>query len=175
MPRQDLGNVEIEIMIADIMAVEANALVIPTTTTGALTSRLGRRINEMGGKAIEEAAMDVAPIAIGAAFISDGGPTPFDAIIHVPVAITPTERIRVENIRRATRAAMVAGRHASYSILAIPPLCSPVDTGIPPIEIARAMIDEFRAHKDALPETMRLVMPNKEMLEAAQKIINSIK
>ena len=175
MPRQDQGSVAIELIVADIMTVEADALVLPTTTTGALTSRLGRRIAEMGDQGIEALAMDVAPIAIGAAFISEGGPTPFDAIIHVPVALTPTDRIRVENIRRATRAAMVAGRHAEYSILAIPPLCSPVDTGIPYIEIARAMIDEFRAHKDALPETMRYVLPNEEMLEAAKKILNSIK
>ncbi len=175
MPRQDQGNAVLDLLVTDILEVEADALVLPTTTTGALTTRLGRKILNMGAKDMEEEAMDVAPIAIGAAIITDGGPTHFPKIIHVPVALTPTDRIRVENIRRATRAALVAANHAEFNLLAIPPLCSPVDTGIPYIEIARAMIDEFRAHKLPLPELLRYVMPNEEMLEAAQKILNSLK
>ena len=175
MPRQPQGNVEIELLSGDVLEVEAEAVVVPTTTTGALTSYLGERILRMGGKAIQDEAMDVAPIAIGAAIVTDGGPVGDKKLIHVPVALTPVDKLGIENVRRATKAALVAAHAKEFHVIAMPPLCRPGDGGMTSQEIARAMIDEIRAHKYPLPEKVRYVLLDDEMLQIATRIMETLK
>ncbi|MCD6500042.1 MAG: macro domain-containing protein [Deltaproteobacteria bacterium] len=175
MPRQLQSNVEITIIQGDIVTTEARAIVVPTTTTGALTSNLGRTIKEMGGEKIEEETMDAAPIAVGAAVVTAGGPTGANALIHVPLTITPADRIGIEGIRRATRAALLASNIKNFRSVVMPPMCSTAETGIPPLEIARAMVDEFRAHKNSLPEEVIVVVPGPTMADAFDKILSNSK
>jgi len=175
MPRQLQSNVEITIIQDDILTTEATALVVPTTTTGALTSKLGRAIKEMGGLAIEEEVVDAAPIAVGAAVVTDGGPTAANVLIHVPLAISASDRVGVEGIRRATRAALVASNIKGFHSVVMPPLCSTAETGIPPLEIARAMVDEFRAHKHPLPQEVIVVVAGTSMADAFDKILSNSK
>lgn len=175
MPRQLAGNLEFQIVSEDITAIEVDAVVLPTTSTGALTTRLGQRIKEMGGDDIEAEAMEVAPVAVGAAIVTGGGPLTAAHLIHVPVAVTPGGKIGVENIRRATRAALVAGNIKGFEVLAFPPLCRPEESGVPMIEIARAIIDEVRGHRHPKPEKIILVDNRRSMIQAAERILSSLK
>lgn len=150
-------------------------LVVPSTTTGALSSNLGRKIAAKAGNSIQDEAMDVAPIAIGAALITRGGDLAVNWLIHVPVSLTPGSRVGVESVRRATRAALVASYIKGYPVVAMPPMTSTPESGIPAIEIARAMLDEIRAHRHAKPETIVLVDERGDVARMANKILDSIK
>jgi O-acetyl-ADP-ribose deacetylase (regulator of RNase III) len=140
-----------------------------------LTTPLGLRIKEMGGEDLEIEAMQVAPIAVGAAIVTEGGPLTAPHLIHVPVAVTPGGKIAVENIRRAARAALIAGNVKGFDSLALPPLCRPEDSGVPVLEIARAIIDEVRGHRHSKPERIFLVDDRRSMIEAVEKILSSLK
>jgi len=175
MPRQLTGDVEFHIISQDIFTVEVDAVVLPTSTTGALSSALGIRIKEAGGEDVEKEAMEVAPIAVGAAFVSKGGPCVAPYLIHVPIQLTPGEKIGVENIRRAARASLVAGNVKKFDTLAIPPLTQTEESGIPTIEIARSIIDEVRGHRHPKPEKVYLVTDKALMIKAANKILSNLK
>ncbi len=175
MPRQPQSTVEIELLVGDPFAVDAEAVVIPTTTTGALTSYLGKRLLKMGAEDLQHEAMDIAPIAVGAAIVTEGGPLGDKKVIHVPVTLTPADKIGVEGVRRATRASLVAAHHKEFHVVAVPPLCVPGESGLSVQEVVRAMIDEFRAHKYPLPEKVRFVLLDDEMLQAANKIMEVLK
>lgn len=175
MPRQLTGNVEFHVVSQDIFTMDVDAIVLATSTTGALTTDLGVRIREAGGEEVEREAMEVAPIAVGAAFVSTGGPVKAPHIIHVPIQLTPGDRVGVENIRRAARASLVAGNVKGFNTLAIPPLTRSEQSGIPTIEIARAVIDEVRGHRHPKPEKVYLVTNRASMVRAANKIISNLK
>lgn len=175
MPRQLTGNVEFHVVSQDIFTMEVDAIVLPTSTTGALTSDLGVRLKEAGGEEVEKEAMGVAPIAVGAAFVSSGGPVTAPHIIHVPIQLTLGDKVGVESIRRAARAALVAGNVKGFRTLAIPPLTRSAKSGIPTIEIARAVIDEVRGHRHPKPEKVYLVTNRASMIRAANKIISNFK
>jgi O-acetyl-ADP-ribose deacetylase (regulator of RNase III) len=68
----------------------------------------------------------------------------------------PGLKIGVENVRRATRAALIAAARNNFDVIAIPG----IGTGIGGVgfeEAARAMVDELRAHRGAKPSTVYLV------------------
>ena len=175
MSRPAGNNVEIQVLDGDITAMDFDVLVLPTTTTGAAVTRPGKKYVEKGGDAIEKEAMEVAPIAIGAALVTEAGKLKAKNVIHVPVALTPGAKIGVENVRRATRAALVAANAKNFSAIAFPPMCVSEETGIPSIEIARAMLDEVRGHRHPKPEQVFIVDDRGEVARMARKIIDALK
>lgn len=175
MSRPTGGTVEIQIVKGDITGMEFDVLVLPTATTGSGTTGAARKIVQKAGKTLEKQAMDAAPIAIGAALITDGGKLNVSNIIHVPVALTPGSRVGVESVRRATRAALVAANAKGYPVVAMPPMCLPQESGIPAIEIARAMLDEIRAHRHPNPETVYIVDDHGTVARMATRILDALK
>jgi O-acetyl-ADP-ribose deacetylase (regulator of RNase III) len=75
----------------------------------------------------------------------------------------PGMKIGVENVRRATRAALLAAGRNGYETIAFPGMGT--GTGqVPYDEAARAMVDELRAHRQPMPATVYLVDIDDEML-----------
>jgi O-acetyl-ADP-ribose deacetylase (regulator of RNase III) len=175
MPRQLAGNLEFQLERGDITTLKVDAVVLPTTSTGTFTSPLGMLLKELGAEEAEQQAMEVAPIAVGAAFVTECEPIVADYLIHVPIAVTPGGKIGVENVRRAARAALVAGNLKGFDVIAYPPLCRRRESGIPTLEIARAVIDEVRGHRHPKPEKIVLIDEGEAILKAARKILNSLK
>ena len=114
---------------------------------------------------IEEEARASAPIAVGAAVITTGGELFVKAVIHAPTMEEPGMKIGVENVRRATRAALLAASRSSHETIAFPGLGTGVG-GVPYDEAARAMVDELRAHKQPQPSIVYLIATNDDMLFA---------
>jgi O-acetyl-ADP-ribose deacetylase (regulator of RNase III) len=75
----------------------------------------------------------------------------------------PGVKIGVENVRRATRAAMIAAARHGFEIIAIPGMGTGLG-GVDPDDAARAIVDELRAHKQAKPSTVYLVDLKDEIL-----------
>ena len=62
----------------------------------------------------------MAPIAVGAAVVTNAGQLPARRVIHAPTMEQPGTKVGVENVRRATRAALLAAAHHNLELIAIP-------------------------------------------------------
>ncbi len=129
-------------------------------------------IRRHGGDEIQAEAMKKAPIAIGAALVTPAGQLPAKHVIHAPTMTEPGEKIGVENVRRATRAALIAAHANKYQVLAIPGMGTDVG-GVAVEEAARAIVEEIRAHKKSFPETIYLVDSAAEMVTAFEDALRN--
>lgn len=116
--------------------------------------------------------MKRAPIAIGAALVTKAGRLKAKHVVHVPTMTEPGEKIGVENVRRATRAALIAAYANKYQVLAIPGMGT-AQGGVPLDEAARAIVEEIRAHKKSFPETIYLVDSDQEMVSAFEEALQN--
>jgi len=129
-------------------------------------------LRRQGGDVIQQAAMQVAPIAVGAAIVTTAGQLPAKHVIHVPTMEEPGMKIGAENVRRAARAALIASDRNNLKVIAIPGIGT--DLGDVPIdEAARAIVEEIRAHRRPCPETIYLVDTNEDMVAALEEALRN--
>jgi O-acetyl-ADP-ribose deacetylase (regulator of RNase III) len=121
------------------------------------------KIKTAGGQSIEDEAREAAPIAVGAAVVLTAGELFAKAVIYAPTMEEPGMKIGVENVRRCTRAAMLAAARYNHAVIAFPLIGIGVG-GVPIDEAARAMVDELRAHKQPMPQTVYLMASGPEMV-----------
>src|SRR5438046_1380857 len=99
---------QIHVALADLTDLPVDALVNPTNSHGAMSHGVSVAILERAGKSVEDEARASAPIAVGAAVITGGGELYAASVIHVPTTEEPGAKPSIENVRRATRAALIA-------------------------------------------------------------------
>ena len=155
----------IHVAVGELAQLTVDAIVNPTNSLGMMVSGISATIREVGGAAIEDEAKASAPIAVGAAVVTTGGDLFAKSVIHVPTMEEPGMKIGVENVRRATRAALLAAARFNHATIAYP-VIGTGPGGVPFDEAARAMVDELRAHKAPLPATVYLVGTNEMLLSA---------
>ena len=137
--------------------MEAQALVIPTSSQGNMSQGTGALVKRLGGDVVEKEILDIAPMAIGSAAITGVGDLPgYKNAIHVPNRIKDRSPARIEHIRQSVRACLVAARIKGYESLVIPGP-GPCASHISKKEIARAIIDEIRNFKENPPDSVILV------------------
>ncbi len=153
----------IHVAVGDLTQLSVDAIVNPSNSLGVMASGVAAAIREAGGPTIEDEAKASAPIAVGAAVVTTAGELFAKAVIHVPTMEEPGMKIGVENVRRATRAALLAAARLSYATIAFPAIGTGVG-GVPFDEAARAMIDELRVHKQPFPETVYLIAPKQDFV-----------
>ena len=153
----------IHVATGDITQLTVDAIVNPANSLGIMGGGIGGTLRRQGGEVIQQAAMQAAPIAIGAALVTTAGQLPAKNVIHVPTMEEPGMKIGAENVRRAARAALIAADRNNFKVIAIPGIGT--DLGDVPIdEAARAIVEEVRAHRRPNPETIYLVDTNEDML-----------
>ena len=153
----------IHVAIGDLPLLTVDAIVCPANSLGIMAAGVAGAIKAAGGQTIEDEAREAAPIAVGAAVVTTAGELFTKAVIHVPTMEEPGMKIGVENVRRATRAAMLAAARNDYATIAFPMMSSGLG-GVPIDEAARAMVDELRAHRQPMPQTVYLIANNPEMV-----------
>lgn len=163
---------QVHVAQADIFNIPVEAIVNPANSRGIMGGGIAGLIRRHGGDDIQAAAMSKAPIAIGAALVTPAGQLPAKHVIHVPTMTEPGEKIGAENVRRATRAALIAANANKYQTIAIPGMGTDV-AGVPVEEAARAIVEEIRAHKKDFPETIYLVDPSEAMVEAFEEALRN--
>jgi O-acetyl-ADP-ribose deacetylase (regulator of RNase III) len=84
-------------------------------------------------------------------------------VIHAPTMEEPGIKVGIENVRRATRAALIAAAHHGFETIALPGMGTGLG-GVDPSDAARAIVDELRAHRQPKPGTVYLVDLNEEIL-----------
>ena len=155
----------IHVALGDITQLTVDAIVNPANSLGIMENGAARTIKVEGGDQIEVDAKACAPIAVGAAVVTTGGKLWAKSVIHAPTMEEPGMKIGVENVRRATRAALLAAGRNNYETIAFPGMGT--GTGqVPYDEAARAMVDELRAHKMPHPSTIWLIATNHDMIYA---------
>jgi O-acetyl-ADP-ribose deacetylase (regulator of RNase III) len=155
----------IHVALGDITQLTVDAVVNPANSLGIMENGAARTIKVEGGDGIEDEAKSAAPVAVGAAVVTGAGQLWCKAVIHAPTMEEPGMKIGVENVRRATRAALLAAGRNGYETIAFPGMGT--GTGqVPYDEAARAMVDELRAHKMPQPSTIWLIATNHDMIYA---------
>ena len=153
----------IHVAVCDLTDLPVDAVVNPTNSQGLMSHGVSEMLRQLGGRVIEEEARASAPIAVGAAVVTTGGSLHARHVIHVPTTEEPGVKTTIENVRRATRAALIAAAARGLHSIGLPPMGGDLGS-VPDDEAARAMVDELRAHKPPVPDTVYLVTQSAEMV-----------
>jgi O-acetyl-ADP-ribose deacetylase len=155
---------QLHVAKGEIAKLNVDAVVNPGNCEGTMRMGISNRIREAGGDAIESEAVAAAPVAIGAALLTTGGSLSAAHVIHVPIMESPQGTSTSEEIRRATRAALIAAAAKKISTIAIPAMGS-FGEGVPLDEVARAIVEEVRAHRKDFPTEVYLVDHRDDIVE----------
>jgi O-acetyl-ADP-ribose deacetylase (regulator of RNase III) len=154
---------QIHLAKSDISDMAVDAIVSPANSLGIMGGGVAAVLSRKGGPTIQREAMSLAPIAVGAAVVTNAGTLWAKNIIHAPTMEEPGLKVSVENVRRATRAALLAASQRGFVVIALPGLGTGLG-GADPADAARAMVNELRAHKQANPATVWLVDTSDQIL-----------
>lgn len=156
---------QIHVALCDLAELPVDAVVNPANSLGIMGGGVAGALRGRGGRKVEEEARASAPVAVGAAIVTTGGNLPAKHVIHAPTMEQPGMKIGVENVRRATRAALIAASRHGFETIGLPGMGTGVG-GVPLDEAARAMVDELRAHKQPQPATIYLVATSEDVVNA---------
>jgi O-acetyl-ADP-ribose deacetylase (regulator of RNase III) len=156
---------KIEVVQGSILDVEADAIVNPANSGGSMGGGVAGVIRRAAGAEVEAEAIRSAPIPVGSAVMTKGGASRFHGIIHAPTMTRPAEVIPVENVRKATRAALLLAAEKKIAKIALPGMGTGVGR-VSPEAAAEAMIDEIAAFKGGSIEKIILVDVSPEMVAA---------
>ena len=155
---------------SDITEMAVDAVVNPANSLGIMGGGVAGALHRKGGPSIQREAMSLAPIAVGAAVITNAGTLWAKHVIHAPTMEEPGTKIGIENVRRATRAALIAAAHRSFEVIALPGMGTGLG-GVDPSDAARAIVDELRAHRGPKPTTVYLVDLNDQILACLEEAL----
>src|SRR5207247_1846147 len=125
---------QIHLAKSDITEMAVDAVVNPANSLGIMGGGVAGALSRKGGPTIQREAMSLAPIAVGAAVVTNAGNLWCKRVIHAPTMEEPGTKVEVENVRRATRAALLAAAHHGFDVIAIPGM----GTGLGGVEAAEA-------------------------------------
>ena len=156
---------QIEILEGSLIEAASDAIVNPANGRGVMGGGVAGAIKRAAGPEVEREAMRQAPIAVGAAIGTSAGKLRYALIVHAPTMAHPGEAIPVENVRRATRAALLLADQKGVRALALPGMGTGVG-GVPAGEAARVMIEEIRAFHPRSVQKIVLTDISHEMVSA---------
>jgi O-acetyl-ADP-ribose deacetylase len=162
---------KIEVVQGSILDVEADAIVNPANSGGSMGGGVAGVIRRAAGSEVEEAAIQAAPIPVGSAIMTQGGASRFAGIIHAPTMARPAEAIPVENVRKATRAALLLAEEKKLERIALPGMGTGVGR-VSPKEAAQAMVEEIAAFKGRSLQKVILVDVSPEMVSAWREVMS---
>jgi len=158
---------EVRFIVGDITKLEVDAIVNPANSEGEMGGGLAAVLKRAAGKKIELEAMEQAPIPIGKAIATSAGKLKCDYVFHSPTMMVPVQRTSVENIQKATQAALQLAKEYEIKKLAIPGMGT--GTGrVAPVDAAASMIEvilKFSLSRNILEELI-LVDKNEDMVAA---------
>src|SRR5436190_24080054 len=161
---------QIHLAKSDITTMNVDAVVNPANSLGIMGGGVAAALSRKGGPTIQREAMSMAPIAVGAAVVTNAGTLWCKRVIHAPTMEEPGTKVGVENVRRATRAALLAAAHHGFDVIALPGMGTGLG-GVDSADAARAIVDELRAHRQPKPSTVYLVDLKDEILSNLEEAL----
>ena len=153
----------------DITEEECDAIVNPANSSGYMGGGVALAIKLKGGKEIEEEAVKKAPIPLGKAIATKAGKLKCKFVIHSPTMQKPAEKIPLENVRLATRAALELAKELKIKSIAFPGMGTGIG-GIKSENAARVMIEECKKFEDL---EIRLIAFDEKLYQAFKKFESS--
>jgi O-acetyl-ADP-ribose deacetylase (regulator of RNase III) len=155
----------ITIVHGSILEVDVQAIVNAANSYGLMGGGVAGVIKRAAGQEVEDEAKKFAPIPIGTAVFTTGGRTKFLGIIHAPTMWEPAQKIPVEQVARATQAALVLADLRGLRSIAMPGMGTGVGR-VSPDDAAQHMIREIRAFAATKLERVLLVDVDVLMVDA---------
>lgn len=151
----------------DITEEECDAIVNPANSLGIMGGGAALAIKKKGGEEIEREARAKAPIKLGQAIVTKAGKLKCKYVIHSPTTEKPAQKIPLENVRIATRAALDLAKKLNLRSIALPGMGTGVG-GISYEDVAKIMIEECRKFKDL---EIRLVAFDSTFYKILKKLV----
>lgn len=104
----------------DITQVHCDAIVNPANSLGYMGGGVAGALKRAGGIVIEQEARKQAPIPLGTAIVTQAGSLPCTFVIHAPTMEQPAMRIGIQNILKATKAALKQAEKLRITRVALP-------------------------------------------------------
>ncbi len=146
----------------DITKEKCDAIVNPANSFGLMGGGVALAIKRKGGKIIEDQAIMKAPILVGKAVATSGGKLKCKYVIHAPTMFRPAQKIGIDNVRKATRAALECAKKMGLKTVALPGMGTGVG-GVSYDDAAKAMIEEAKKFKEL---KIRLIGFNDKLVKA---------
>ena len=161
----------LDVKTGDITKVCCDAIVNPANSFGYMGGGVAGAIKRVGGIDIEE-AVSISPIDVGSAVITTAGMLPCSFVFHAPTMEKPAMRIPVENVAKATFAALTLAEQLKIKRIAIPGMGTGVG-GVAPADAARAMINVAREFENKF-DSIIFVDRNEIMINAFMKFLKKV-
>jgi O-acetyl-ADP-ribose deacetylase (regulator of RNase III) len=158
------------VKIGDITTIKCDAIVNPANSFGYMGGGVAGAIKRVGGIEIEKEAVSKAPISVGSAVTTTAGALPCKSVIHAPTMERPAMRTDVDNVQKATYAALKLGENLNIKSIAIPGMGTGVG-GVSESDAAKAMISVVKEFENKFDQII-LVDRNEKMTSAFQNFLN---
>lgn len=140
-------NVRIRVIEGDITELDVDAIVNPANSLMLMGGGVAGAIKRKGGIEIEEEARRHAPVPVGEAIATTAGKLKAKYVIHAPTMERPAMRIGLENVEKATRAALLLADKLELESIAFPGMGTGVG-GIPYYDAAKKMLEVIKEYID---------------------------
>ena len=157
--------ISITIKKGDITRLEVDAIVNPSNSHGIMGGGVAGAIRKAAGPDVEREARADAPIYVGDATITNAGKLKCKWVIHASTMEEPAMEIPVENVAKATLAALKNAEENKLSIIAFPGMGTGVG-GVKEKDAAKAMIETIRNFSEHHITKVILIDINEKMVKA---------
>lgn len=148
----------------DITKISCDAIVNPANSYGYMGGGVAGAIKRIGGIEIEKEAIFKAPIKVGRAVKTTSGTLPCRFVIHAPTMSQPAMRIKIENVKLATKAAFQLASDLNLKTIAIPGMGTGVG-GVSFKDAAKEITSIAKQYDDKFDRII-LIDRNDEMIDA---------
>lgn len=156
----------------DLTELKVDAIVNPANSLGEMGGGVAGAIRKKGGAVIEREAIQKAPIPIGKAVATSAGMLPCRFVIHAPTMTRPAEITSVENVKRATKAALECADKAGLKQIAFPGMGTGVGR-VDPHLAAQAMAEVVQTYKPQSLQEVIFVSFGEELKQAFKKALQA--
>jgi O-acetyl-ADP-ribose deacetylase (regulator of RNase III) len=159
-----LGDIGIEVRLADITGVFSDAVVSPVSADGGMSEGAAAAVREAGGEEIEKEAKGMAPIPAGGAISTGPGGLTTGHVIHAQVRDV-SGTVSADSVSDALSSALKEAEKLEAETVAVPGLGF-VDGGIGAGESAAAVISAVESHEGESLTKVLLVDISEEVVDA---------
>ena len=163
---------QLRLVEGDLTELKVDAIVNPANSFGVMGGGVAGAIRKKGGVEIENEAVRKAPIPIGEAFATGAGMLACRVVIHAPTMTRPSEETTVENVKKATLAALECADDAGLKQIAFPGMGTGVGR-VEPIDAAQAMVAVVESFTPKHLQEVIFVSFGEELKQAFQKVLRT--
>ncbi len=159
---------DVEVKKASITTFQVEAIVNPANSSGFMGGGVAGVIKKVGGLEIEDEIINLGPVPIGEARITESGALVCEKIIHAPTMENPVEKTDSHKVLCAVVAALELADEQGIKSIAIPGM----GTGVGRLdkkEAARIIIKAIKDFEFKSIEKIFLIDIDDEMIKAFEK------